>query len=86
MQNRFLQFSLALFLVTGSLWFFADTIFWNQEQKDLIRHNTLSEFTVVLGASEHCQVEASLATLRSMELMGVHRWIVECENAVQGAE
>lgn len=78
--SRAFVFSLCLFLVCASGWFFKETLSQavtdRTKIEEAIRRNTM----LVVGRDTPCITEVRLVSWRSMNELGVYRWVAECED------
>lgn len=81
MDPRYFYMALSWALCCVGFWFFADTIVWSQEQRQLIEQSTLNNIVIRIGPPDQCGVNVNLSVWPDMNQLQVYRWVIACEEA-----
>lgn len=82
MDRPYMAPAIAVFIGCLGVWFFADALWWMDDQRQLIRDAVIQETTLVVGRNEPCLTHVALGTWEAMNELEVYRWVTACEDRV----
>jgi hypothetical protein len=82
--NQSLQASLAFLFCCFGIWLFADSLWYIDDQRELLTNQIMDETILKVGIKEPCIAEISLSAFEDMNTLGIYQWVVACEKANEG--
>lgn len=79
-MGKYIEPTLAVFLVCAGLWFFQDSISQTIIDAEAIKKGVIENTVLRVGTKEPCVTKVHLSVWDSINQLEVYRWVVACED------